>query len=162
MKSIPKFKNLICIISVLCSIMFGASALACPKMQSALDQFTQIVHKVFEHSSRLMNFPPKVAQLLGLRIWRDFEENVSEVLQQGAAIIELCIKSQQEEIQMKSQSEREEALYHRLQAAAVPSEMIRRIFLDLVIAAGDTVGSEATDNRNETLLTPNLSPYIHP
>ncbi|KAM8705737.1 hypothetical protein ACLKA7_010096 [Drosophila subpalustris] len=120
-------------IEVLCGIMFGSSALACPKMQSALDQFTQIVHKVFEHSSRLMSFPPKLAQLLGLRIWRDFEENVSEVLQQGASIIELCIKSQQEE-----ESELEEALYHRLQAAAVPSEMIRRIFLDLVIAAGDT------------------------
>lgn len=123
---------------VLCGIMFGSRALSCPKMQSALDRFTQIVHKVFEHSSRLMNFPPKLAQLLRLPIWRDFEENVSEVLQQGAAIIELCIKSQEEEKEIKSESEEEEALYHRLRAAAVPSEMIRRIFVDLVIAAGDT------------------------
>ncbi|KAH8359055.1 hypothetical protein KR093_004107, partial [Drosophila rubida] len=121
-------------IEVLCGIMFGATALASVEMQAALDQFTQIVHKVFEHSSRLMSFPPKLAQLLHLRIWRDFEDNVSEVLQQGAAIIELCIKAQP----LPPQSEQEEALYHKLQAAAVPSEMIRRIFVDLVIAAGDT------------------------
>ncbi|EDV92546.1 cytochrome P450 315a1, mitochondrial [Drosophila grimshawi] len=121
-------------IEVLCGIMFGSSVLTCPKMQSSLNEFTQIVHKVFEHSSRLMNFPPKLAQLLRLRIWSDFESNVGEVLQQGEAIIELCIKSQLEQ----PQSEQEEALYHKLQAAAVPIEMIRRIFVDLVIAAGDT------------------------
>ncbi|XP_034114638.1 cytochrome P450 315a1, mitochondrial [Drosophila albomicans] len=123
-------------IEVLCGIMFGSTALATVEMQTALDQFTQIVHKVFEHSSRLMNFPPKLAQLLHLRIWRDFEQNVSEVLKQGAAIIELCINTQSQ--QPQPASEGEEALYHKLQAAAVPSEMIRRIFVDLVIAAGDT------------------------
>ncbi|EDW66851.1 cytochrome P450 315a1, mitochondrial [Drosophila virilis] len=121
-------------IEVLCSIMFGSKVLTCPKMQSALNEFTQIVHKVFEHSSRLMNFPPRLAQLLHLRIWSDFESNVGEVLQQGAAIIELCISLQRGQ----PQSEQDEALYHKLRAAAVPSEMIRRIFVDLVIAAGDT------------------------
>lgn len=86
-----------------------------------------------------MNFPPRLAQLLHLRIWRDFESNVGEVLQQGASIIELCISLQR--AQPPSEQEQEEALYHKLQAAAVPSEMIKRIFVDLVIAAGDTVCS---------------------
>ncbi|XP_023170133.2 cytochrome P450 315a1, mitochondrial [Drosophila hydei] len=121
-------------IEVLCSIMFGSRVLTCPQMQCALDEFTQIVHKVFKHSSQLMNFPPRLAQMLHLRIWRDFENNVGEVLKQGASIIELCISLQREQ----PQSEQEEALYHKLQAATVPSEMIKRIFVDLVIAAGDT------------------------
>lgn len=117
--------------------MFGSRVLTCPQMQCALDEFTQIVHKVFKHSSQLMNFPPRLAQMLHLRIWRDFENNVGEVLKQGASIIELCISLQREQ----PQSEQEEALYHKLQAATVPSEMIKRIFVDLVIAAGDTVCS---------------------
>ncbi|XP_022216126.2 cytochrome P450 315a1, mitochondrial [Drosophila obscura] len=123
-------------IEVLCCIMFGSNVLTCPKIQSALDHFTQIVHKVFEHSSRLMTFPAKLAQLLRLRIWRDFESNVDEVLREGAAIIDHCIGG---EIIGDGQTElREETLFHRLQAAEVPAEMIKRIFVDLVIAAGDT------------------------
>ncbi|KAH8294740.1 hypothetical protein KR018_002386, partial [Drosophila ironensis] len=121
-------------IEVLCCIMFGNSVITSTEIQSALDEFTQIVHKVFEHSSRLMTFPPRLAQMLRLRIWRDFEANVDEVLREGAAIIDHCIRLQQ--LQVKQ--EQEEALYQRLQAAEVPDEMIKRIFVDLVIAAGDT------------------------
>lgn len=117
--------------------MFGSEVLVHPEMQSALDEFTQNVHKVFEHSSRLMNFPPRLAHLLRLRIWQDFEANVSEVLKQGGDIIELCIRLQMDQDQ--PQSEQEEALYHKLKVTAVPEQMIRRIFVDLVIAAGDTV-----------------------
>jgi len=114
--------------------MFGNSILTCPKIQSALDYFTQIVHKVFEHSSRLMTFPPRLAQILRLPIWRDFEANVDEVLREGAAIIDYCIGVQED-----NKLPHDEALYHRLRAAEVPGEMIKRIFVDLVIAAGDTV-----------------------
>ncbi|EDW85100.1 uncharacterized protein Dwil_GK12791 [Drosophila willistoni] len=116
-------------IEVLCCIMFGTNVLRCPKIQSILDEFTQIVHKVFEHSSRLMTFPPRLAQILRLRIWRDFERNVDEVLRQASFIIELC---------MRDQDDQEETLFHKLQSADVPGEMIKRIFVDLVIAAGDT------------------------
>ncbi|EDX13308.1 GD18786 [Drosophila simulans] len=120
-------------IEVLCCIMFGTSVLTCPKIQSSLDYFTQIVHKVFEHSSRLMTFPPRLAQILRLPIWRDFEANVDEVLREGAAIIDHCIRVQEDQ-----RRSHDEALYHRLQAADVPGDMIKRIFVDLVIAAGDT------------------------
>ncbi|XP_023036365.1 cytochrome P450 315a1, mitochondrial isoform X2 [Drosophila willistoni] len=113
-------------IEVLCCIMFGTNVLRCPKIQSILDEFTQIVHKVFEHSSRLMTFPPRLAQILRLRIWRDFERNVDEVLRQASFIIELC---------MRDQDDQEETLFHKLQSADVPGEMIKRIFVDLVIAA---------------------------
>ncbi|XP_017144070.1 cytochrome P450 315a1, mitochondrial isoform X1 [Drosophila miranda] len=126
-------------IEVLCCIMFGSNVLTCPKIQSALDHFTQIVHKVFEHSSRLMTFPPRLAQLLRLRIWRDFESNVNEVLREGAAIIDHCIGGEiTEDGQLEQLEQREETLFNRLQAAEVPGEMIKRIFVDLVIAAGDT------------------------
>lgn len=121
---------------VLCCIMFGTSVLTCPKIQSSLDYFTQIVHKVFEHSSRLMTFPPRLAQILRLPIWRDFEANVDEVLREGAAIIDHCIRVQEDQ-----RRPHDEALYHRLQAADVPGDMIKRIFVDLVIAAGDTVSN---------------------
>ncbi|KAH8383165.1 hypothetical protein KR009_007127, partial [Drosophila setifemur] len=129
-------------IEVLCCIMFGTNVVTSPEIQSSLDNFTQIVHKVFEHSSRLMTFPPRLAQLLRLRIWRDFEANVDEVLQEGASIIDHCIGLQQQQQQDHEHWEHlhphEATLYHRLQAAEVPSEMIKRIFVDLVIAAGDT------------------------
>lgn len=117
--------------------MFGSDVLTRFELKSALDEFTQNVHKVFEHSSKLMNFPPRLAHLLRLRIWKDFEANVSQVLQQGGDIIGLCISLQQDQDQPTS--EQEEALYQKLKATAVSEQMIRRIFVDLVIAAGDTV-----------------------
>lgn len=132
--------------------MFGNSVLTCPKIQSSLDYFTQIVHKVFEHSSRLMTFPPRLAQMLRLRNWRDFEENVDEVLREGAAIIDHCIGVQELELQ---QPHEEPALYQRLQAAEVPGEMIKRIFVDLVIAAGDTVRPANTGFKCLAPINPN-------
>ncbi|KAH8336493.1 hypothetical protein KR074_001276, partial [Drosophila pseudoananassae] len=126
-------------IEVLCCIMFGNTVITCPEIQSALDHFTQIVHKVFEHSSRLMTFPPRLAQMLRLGIWSDFEKNVDEVLREGAAIIDHCIELQQHQGPKDDPPlPHEEALFQRLQAAEVAAEMIKRIFVDLVIAAGDT------------------------
>ncbi|XP_030376211.1 cytochrome P450 315a1, mitochondrial [Scaptodrosophila lebanonensis] len=123
-------------IEVVCGIMFGSSSLTCENIQAALDNFTLTVHKMFEHSSLLMNFPPKLAQLLRLRIWRDFEQNVDLVLKQSSNIIELFIAKQQP--RESRESGETDTLYQRLLASELPIELIRRIFVDLVIAAGDT------------------------
>lgn len=63
------------------------------------------------------------------------------MLREGAAIIDYCIELQQQNgTKEVPQLPHEEALFQRLQAAEVAAEMIKRIFVDLVIAAGDTVG----------------------
>lgn len=110
--------------------MFGNSYLYDPSLQLALENFSKVVHKIFENSSALMNFPPKLAKLLNLRLWSEFEANVTKVLQQGNDIIDEF---------MKQSTSEDDGLYAKLKEAEVPLLVIKRIFVDLVIAAGDTV-----------------------
>lgn len=111
--------------------MFGeTSDLESLDVQMAVDDFSNIVHKIFESSSPLMNFPPKLAKMLGLKMWLEFEESVNQVLAKGYHVIDLFLERT---------SAYPGGLYEKLQDAEVPLEMIKRIFVDLVIAAGDTV-----------------------
>uniref|UniRef100_A0A1A9V720 Cytochrome P450 315a1, mitochondrial n=1 Tax=Glossina austeni TaxID=7395 RepID=A0A1A9V720_GLOAU len=116
-------------INVIISVMFGNSYLYDPSLQLALENFSKVVHKIFENSSALMNFPPKLAKLLNLRLWSEFEANVTKVLQQGNDIIDEF---------MKQSTNEDDGLYAKLKEAEVPLLVIKRIFVDLVIAAGDT------------------------
>lgn len=112
--------------------MFGeTSDLEIYDIHLAVDEFSDIVHKIFESSSPLMNFPPKLAKMLGLKIWREFENSVNQVLAKGGRVIDLFLERT---------SAYPGGLYEKLQESEVPLDMIKRIFVDLVIAAGDTVG----------------------
>ncbi|KAI8129035.1 Cytochrome P450 315a1, mitochondrial [Lucilia cuprina] len=123
-------------IDVIISVMFGeTSDLEILDIQQAVDEFSNIVHKIFETSSPLMNFPPRLAKILGMKIWREFEKSVEEVLIKGYHVIDLFLERT---------SAYPGGLYEKLQEAEVPLDMIKRIFVDLVIAAGDTTAYSTT------------------
>ena len=134
------FQPFVQIILVVCSIMFGSFATSSPQIEAHLNAFTHIVHKIFENSVKLMNFPPQLAKLLGLGMWQDFERNVAEVLQQGSQIIDMFLELSKEEEDYDGKAN---ALFYMLHDAEMDTAMIKRIFVDLVIAAGDTVSRNA-------------------
>lgn len=111
--------------------MFGdTSDLQSRDIQMAVEDFSNNVHKIFESSSPLMNFPPKLAKLLGMKIWHQFAESVDQVLAKGYSVVDKFLDLT---------SFYPGGLFEKLTDAEVPLEMIKRIFVDLVIAAGDTV-----------------------
>lgn len=112
--------------------MFGttASEKENADLHSAVTDFSQIVHKIFESSSKLMNFPPKIAKKYRMKIWTDFEDSVQRALSQGCTIIDMYLQLC---------SEYPDGLYGKLKESDTPLDMIKRLFVDLVIAAGDTV-----------------------
>lgn len=114
--------------------MFGSFATTSPEIVQALNSFTFLVHKIFVNSAVLMNIPPQLAKILNLKIWKDFEANVEKVLKEGSAIIDMFVSLSSEENDYDA-----EALFFKLQEAEMDYAMIKRIFVDLVIAAGDTV-----------------------
>uniref|UniRef100_A0A1I8N6Z5 Cytochrome P450 n=1 Tax=Musca domestica TaxID=7370 RepID=A0A1I8N6Z5_MUSDO len=118
-------------IDVVISVMFGttASEKENADLHSAVTDFSQIVHKIFESSSKLMNFPPKIAKKYRMKIWTDFEDSVQRALSQGCRIIDMYLQLC---------SEYPDGLYGKLKESDTPLDMIKRLFVDLVIAAGDT------------------------
>lgn len=116
-------------IDVVCAVMFGLkedTALN-TKLSNAIKTFSENVHKIFENSASLMNFPPKLARALRLKIWTQFENDVTEVLRMGSEIIDMEIRNA-----------RNEGLFVQMKSAGMTMEIIKRIFVDLIIAAGDT------------------------
>ncbi|XP_039966012.1 cytochrome P450 315a1, mitochondrial [Bactrocera tryoni] len=132
-------------IDVVCTIMFGVSAAENPHMAKTMDEFSTIVHRIFDTSSALMTFPPQLAKRFNMRIWRDFEASVAAVLKKGNDLIDLfvelpeditnglCVKNGVDCHDCSGDS-----LYQKLILADMPLDTIKRIFVDLVIAAGDT------------------------
>ncbi|XP_055904349.1 cytochrome P450 315a1, mitochondrial isoform X2 [Eupeodes corollae] len=119
-------------INVVCSVMFGYKDDDLnTKLKTTIDEFSKIVHKIFENSAHLMNFPPKLARVLRLKIWTQFEKDVTEVLKVGGEIIDM---------QMKQSCELgwDNGLFVKMRLAGMSIEDIKRIFVDLIVAAGDT------------------------
>lgn len=111
--------------------MFGAASyVENDDLHQTVGEFSQIVQKIFECSSRLMNFPPKLAKRLHLKMWTDFEQVVHQTLMKGYQIIDMYLELS---------SSYPDGLYERLKDTGTPLEVIKRLFVDLVIAAGDTV-----------------------
>ncbi|XP_037949508.1 cytochrome P450 315a1, mitochondrial [Teleopsis dalmanni] len=124
-------------VDVVCTIMFGPNYDNNDEILTGLCDFSRVVNKIFKSSSNLMNFPPKLAKLLNLEIWTEFEEHVTDVLFRSSQIIDLFIE------QINEENEKEEVpdtapIFFKLKSAGMSHEMIKRIFVDLVIAAGDT------------------------
>lgn len=118
--------------SVLCSMMFGESfdrVETSPRLEEKLSEFTENVHKIFTSTTRLMSFPPKLAEALNLKRWTDFEENVNLVLQLGNGIFDEFLE----------ESPCNDGLVLKMKEVDMSHDMIKRIFVDLIVAAGDTV-----------------------
>lgn len=128
--------------------MFGVSAAENVHMAKTMDEFSRIVHRIFDTSSTLMTFPPQLAKRLNLRIWRDFEASVTAVLKKGNDLIDLFVALPEpvtnglcEKNSVDCHDCGADSLFQKLILAGMPLDTIKRIFVDLVIAAGDTVSN---------------------
>ncbi|CAD6991434.1 unnamed protein product [Ceratitis capitata] len=132
-------------IDVVCTVMFGFSAAEDPKMTETMDEFSRIVHRIFDTSSALMTFPPQLAKRLNMRMWREFEESVAAVLNKGNELIDLFVNQPDASVNrcenngLHNHDCAGDSLFQKLLSAGMPLETVKRIFVDLVIAAGDTV-----------------------
>lgn len=54
---------------------------AVPK--NLMNEFSGVVHKIFELSARLQSIPPQIADALKIKPWKDFVFVVSETLKLG-------------------------------------------------------------------------------
>lgn len=97
------------------------------KLDQLLPQFSEVVQEIFENTAPLMVVPPTLAIKYNLNIWTKFETSVTRTLEIANEIVEVGLKANGNGI-MKE-----------MQANDMSTEMIKRIFVDLIIAAGDTV-----------------------
>lgn len=100
--------------------------------QNLIEKFTQNVHRIFEHSAPLMSISPVLARRLGLKIWTQFEQSVSQTLLLANEICDIALAT-------SSSSNSDNCMLLKMQELGMTSDMIKRIFVDLLIAAGDTV-----------------------
>lgn len=97
------------------------------EINQLLPEFSAIVQQIFERTAPLMSISPTFAQKYNLSIWSEFEKSVTRTLEIANEIVDIGMK-------MNSNG-----LIKEMQANKMSTEMIKRIFVDLIIAAGDTV-----------------------
>lgn len=76
-----------------------------------------------------MSFPPLLAKQLGLRVWTQYVETASAILSMANRLVELSFKH----------SINEPCLVAGMAQRGMDKNVIKRVFADLIIAAGDTV-----------------------
>lgn len=103
------------------------------RLRPLLVEFSKIVETVFDHSAPLMTFPPLLAKKYNLKIWKSFENSVTRTLNLANAIVDIGLESITTTSQM--------GMIAEMQALGMSPEIIKRIFVDLIIAAGDTVNT---------------------
>lgn len=115
-------------IHVLVGILFGnASTIICIELRTTIQSFAQIVQNVFEDTVPFSSISPQLARKFHLPIWKKFERSVTDTLNIANEIIAFGLK------QSKC-----DGLLAEMMNAGMTNEMIKRIFIDLIIAAGDT------------------------
>ncbi|XP_055616682.1 cytochrome P450 315a1, mitochondrial [Toxorhynchites rutilus septentrionalis] len=117
-------------IEVILSLMLGSSYNQgnVDKLDDLIDRFSQIVYQIFLYSSKLMVIPPALADRLQLDAWKSFERIVPETLDIANGIIDIAL----------DEIKRSDGLLSELQNCIHSREIIKRIFADFIIAAGDT------------------------
>ncbi|KAJ6641903.1 Cytochrome P450, mitochondrial [Pseudolycoriella hygida] len=96
------------------------------EINKLLPEFSLVVQKVFEHTAPLMIIPPTFARKYKLNIWHQFENSVTRTLEIANDIVDVGLKMNGN------------GLLKEMQAHNMSTEVIKRIFADLIIAAGDT------------------------
>lgn len=120
-------------IDVITGVMLGDTSQD-RQLQPILEQFSDTVETVFQHSAPLMTFPPALARKYNLRLWQRFEDSVTLTLQLANSIVELGLQRLQSSSRM--------GVIADMTAMGMSADVIKRIFVDLIIAAGDTVRIE--------------------
>lgn len=115
-------------IRVLIGIIFGRAANQMfEDLRETIDQLAHIVQNVFEDTVPFQTISPQLARKLRLSIWSRFDVNVTKTLKIASEIVEYGWHQSQCD-----------GLLDDMQKIGMPKEMIQRIFIDLIIAAGDT------------------------
>ncbi|XP_055307004.1 cytochrome P450 315a1, mitochondrial [Sitodiplosis mosellana] len=142
-------------IHVLVGIIFGNKAPAiCNELRTTIDHFAQIVQKVFEDTVPFSSISPQLARKLHLPIWTKFERSVTDTLNIANEIIDFGLKQS-----------RCDGLLAEMKDLGMTTQMIKRIFIDLIIAAGDTTAFStqwalyllSTDERQQEMIRQELS-----
>ncbi|XP_052865477.1 cytochrome P450 315a1, mitochondrial isoform X2 [Anopheles cruzii] len=116
-------------VEVVLSVMLGTSFQQCQKskmFRDLVDEFSKEVYKIFRCSAELMNIPPVIAERMSLRSWKEFEEIIPKTVKLATSIIEFGTQN----------SNQDDGLLHMM--ARMDQSLMMRIFVDFVIAAGDT------------------------
>ncbi|XP_035894894.1 cytochrome P450 315a1, mitochondrial isoform X2 [Anopheles stephensi] len=117
-------------VEVVLSVMLGTSFRECQRsaeFRELVQQFSSVVYDIFRCSSELMNIPPAIADRLNVQPWQQFEKVVPETIRLATAIIEFGIANSQS---------RDGLL--ELMVEKLDKPLMMRIFVDFIIAAGDT------------------------
>uniref|UniRef100_A0A8D8PF27 Cytochrome P450 315a1, mitochondrial n=2 Tax=Culex pipiens TaxID=7175 RepID=A0A8D8PF27_CULPI len=117
-------------IEVILCLMLGNSynTTNMAKLNTLVNDFSRTVHTIFQYSSELMMIPPQLADCLQLSAWKKFERLVPETLALANKIIDISLDD----------IERGDGLLSKMQDCIASRDDIKRIFADLIIAAGDT------------------------
>lgn len=115
-------------IMVLMRIMFGrVSEKMIADAAPLIATFAGVVQNVFEDTVPFMSISPQLARKFNLKIWTKFENSVNQTLSIASEIIDYGF----------AQGECDGLLNDMVQLG-MSNEMIKRIFIDLIVAAGDT------------------------
>lgn len=117
-------------IRVLLATMFGVdvSRNMYAKLGGQIDAFAEVVQHIFDDTVPLSHISPQTARTLRLNVWRKFEQSVTDTLAIAGSIIEYGCQ----------QPHGDHSLLGAMKALGMSSAMIQRVFVDFVIAAGDT------------------------
>lgn len=115
-------------IHIIIGIMFGNAAKAIIHGQRQLiEHMAHSVHGVFDSTAPLTTIPPHLARRFNLKCWRTFEKNVTDSLAIANDVIEYGLRLGESD-----------GLLRDMQAIQMSDDLIKRIFIDLILAAGDT------------------------
>lgn len=116
-------------IMVLIRIMFGrhVSEKIIADAAPLIAEFATTVQNVFEDTVPFMSLSPQLARKFNLKIWTRFERSVHQTLSIASRIIDYGV------VQGKS-----DGLLSDMLQLGMSDDMIKRIFIDLIVAAGDT------------------------
>lgn len=140
-------------IDVIINLMVGCpSSLHDQQLNQLVDEFAKTVKHLFETSAKLMSIPPQLADKFHLKIWKDFESCAKNSIElcmiicfvrfPGNFFNLILVFSARKLIYILNNQVKcdDVGLLRKMKAQNINEEMIGRLFADLIIAAGDTVG----------------------
>uniref|UniRef100_A0A182QLY6 Cytochrome P450 n=1 Tax=Anopheles farauti TaxID=69004 RepID=A0A182QLY6_9DIPT len=119
-------------VEVVLSVMLGETFAKCQQsaeFRALVERFSNVVYDIFRCSSELMNIPPALADRLNVQPWQQFEKVVPETIRLATAIIDHGMEHSRQETQ--------DGLL-KLMVQKLDKSVMMRIFIDFIIAAGDT------------------------
>lgn len=108
-----------------------------PQLRPLIGELSSTLHRLFEDSAPLMSFPPRLAQKMRLRMWTDYERTVTDILAKANEIATLALAEQRNTA--GDVGAEQNTMMAGMVKNGMPDDVIKRIFVDLILAAGDTV-----------------------